>query len=127
MKNKHLAILSATLLTVIVSISCNGVSRPVVPLEFEPDTLPYAQIGTLYETEIYVSQNDTAVAHFQIINGALPAGLKLVEGEEANTAKINGMPEEAGAFIFTVSVWCYPQRFHQGQSGEKEYKIVVEK
>jgi hypothetical protein len=127
MKNKHLAILSATLLTAIVSISCHGFSRPVVPLKFEPDTLPDAQIGALYETEIHVSQNDTAVAHFQVINGALPAGLKLIEGEEANTAKINGTPEEAGTFTFTVSVWCYPQRFHQGQSGEMEYKIVVGK
>jgi hypothetical protein len=127
MKNKHLEILSATLLTIIVSISCNGLSHTVALLEFEPDTLPDAQMGALYETEIHVSQNDTAVAHFQIINGALPAGLKLVEGEWANTAKINGAPEEAGTFTFTVSVWCYPQRFHQGQTGEMEYKIVVEK
>jgi hypothetical protein len=53
--------------------------------------------------------------------------LKLVEGEGANTAKISGTPEETGTFTFTVSVWCYPERFHQGQTGEKEYKIVVEK
>ena len=127
MKNKYLAILSAFLLTVIVSISCNGLSRTVALLEFKPDTLPNAQMGALYETEIHVSKNDTAVANFRIINGALPAGLKLVEGEGANTAKISGTPEETGTFTFTVRVWCYAQRFHQGQTGEKEYEIVVEK
>jgi len=127
MKSKHMAILSAFLLMVIVSISCNGLSRTVSPLKFEPDILPDSRMGMPYETEIHVSQNDTSVLSISISNGALPIGLKLIKVEGESTAKISGTPEETGTFTFTVRVGCYAERFHRGQMGDKEYSIVVEK
>jgi hypothetical protein len=47
-----------------------------------------------------------------------------VEGED-DTAKISGVPEEAGTFTFTVRVWCYGTNV-SAQQGEKEYSILVE-
>ena len=125
MKNKHLVIYSAILLMVIVCLSCYRTSRTVSALQFEPDTLPASQMGAPYEAEIRVTQNVTPVGKFSISKGALPAGLELVD-IEGDAAKISGIPEEAGTFTFTVRVWCYGTSV-DGQVGEKEYSIVVEK
>jgi hypothetical protein len=124
MKNKHLVIYSAILLTVIVSISCYRTSRTVRALLFEPDILPDAQMGAPYEVEIRITQNGTPVGEFSISKGALPAGLELVD-IEGDAAKISGIPEEVGTFTFTIRVWCYGTSVN-GQTGEKEYSIVVE-
>lgn len=126
MKNTNLVIFSAVLLTVIVSISCYGTSRTVSTLQFEPDILPASQMGALYEAEIHITQNNTPVGEFSISKGALPAGLELVRVEGEDATKISGIPEEAGTFTFTVSVWCYGTSVN-GQMGEKEYSIVVGK
>jgi len=125
MKNTNLVIFSAVLLTVIVSISCYGTSRTVSALQFEPDILHASQVGAPYEAEIRITQNNTPVGEFSISKGALPAGLELVE-IEGDAAKISGIPEEVGTFTFTVSVWCYGTSVN-GQIGEKEYSIIVEK
>jgi hypothetical protein len=73
-----------------------------------------------------VTENRTPVGDFSISEGALPPGLELtkVDGVE-DTAKISGVPEAAGTFEFTVYVWCYGTNV-SGQTGEKEYSIVVE-
>jgi hypothetical protein len=126
MNNRHLAILSAFLLIVIASISCIHSFRTVSPLKFEPDTLPASQMSAPYETEIRITQNNTPVIDFSISKGALPAGLELVKVEGEDAAKISGIPEETGTFTFTISVWCYGTSVN-GQTGEKEYSIVVEK
>jgi hypothetical protein len=126
MKSNHLAILSAVLLTAVVSISCYGTSRTVSALKFEPDILPASQMGALYEAEIRVIKNNTPVGEFSISKGALPAGMELVRVKGEDTAKISGIPEEVGTFTFTVNVWCYGTSVN-GQMGEKEYSIVVEK
>jgi hypothetical protein len=96
-------------------------------LKFNPDTLPDAQVGVAYKAEIHVRENRTPVGDFAISEGALPAGLKLekVEGVE-DTAAISGVPKEAGTFTLKISVWCYGTNV-SGQTGEKEYNIVVEK
>lgn len=125
MKNKHLAIYSVAILTVIVSMSCFRTSRTVKELLFEPDILPDAQMGAPYEVEIRITQNSTPVGEFSISKGALPAGLELVD-IEGDAAKIKGIPEEVGTFTFTINVWCYGTSVN-GQTGEKEYSIVVEK
>ena len=125
MRNKHLAIISSVLLIAIISISCYRTSRTVKPLQFEPDILPDSQMGAPYEVEIHITENSTPVGKFSISKGALPAGLELVD-IEGDAAKISGIPEEVGTFTFTVSVWCYGTSVN-GQTGEKEYSIVVEK
>jgi hypothetical protein len=125
MKIKHLAILCTVLLTALISISCILFLPAGGDLKFEPDRLPDSRVGVAYEAEIHVTDNRTPVGDFSISQGALPAGLelKIVEGVE-DTAKISGMPTEAGTFKFTVSVWCYGTNV-AGQTGEKEYRIVV--
>lgn len=127
MKTKHLVTLCPVLLTVLLSISCMLFLPSGGALKFEPDKLPDSQVGAAYEVEIHVTQNRTPVGDFAISEGALPAGLELtkVEGIE-DTAKISGAPEESGTFTFTVSVWCYGTNV-SGQTGDKEYTIVVEK
>jgi hypothetical protein len=140
MKSKTI-IFSAVLLMVIASISCSSfsfgtkktpepdpccLSTPSGPLKFEPDTLPSAQVGVKYEAEIHVTQNSTPTGDISISNGTLPDGLEFVKVEGEDIAKISGTPEETGTFTFTVSAWCYGTMV-PGQSGEKEYEIVVEK
>jgi hypothetical protein len=126
MKTRYLAILSAFVLMVVVSISCLLISHERGPLKFEPDSLPASKINVAYETEIHILQNETPVGEFSISKGALPAGMELVRVAGKDTAKIKGIPEEAGVFTFTVSVWCYGTNV-SGQGGAKEYSIVVEK
>lgn len=93
-------------------------------LVFTPDILPDAEAGLPYEVIIQISQNETPVGDFQILGGGLPNGLtyEFVEGED--NARIFGVPEESGTYKFTVSVWCYGTNV-SGQTGEKEYTLVV--
>lgn len=94
------------------------------PLILEPATLPPAQKGVAYEAELSVSQNETPVVDFYIIEGALPDGLiiELVEAED--TAKITGIPIKGGTFAFTILVQCYGTSV-SGQSSSKDYTIAV--
>ena len=124
MENQLLRVLAA-LLTILLTVACLLFSSSGGELKFEPDRLPDAQTGAAYEAEIHVTENRTPVGDFALSKGSLPVGLELikVEGEE-DTAKIGGVPREAGTFTFTVSVWCYGTNV-SGQTGEKEYTLVV--
>lgn len=119
---KNLILLSTIILT-LVTLACAQLSG-ITALKFAPDILPDAQLNTPYETEIRVTQNNTPVGAFSISKGALPAGLELVQIPGKDQAKISGTPTESGTFTFTVSVWCYGTNV-SGQTGEKEYRIVV--
>lgn len=50
MKTKIPFVLCAT--TIIVSFACALISAGESPLQFDPDSLPNAQVGAAYETEI---------------------------------------------------------------------------
>jgi hypothetical protein len=93
-------------------------------LVIEPDKLPSARKGDEYEAEIVVSQAETPVIDFYILEGTLPDGLSMEHVEHENAAKITGIPMEAGTFTFTISVQCYGTNV-SGQSSSKEYTIVV--
>ena len=95
------------------------------PLKIEPDSLPNAQTGLEYEVEIRVSDNVTPVSSVFISDGTLPAGLELVFVDDEDSITISGIPEEAGTFTFTVFVSCVGTMV-AGQTGEREYVIVVE-
>jgi hypothetical protein len=126
MKNKQLLIPAMPALILIACISCMLFSPSSGALTLEPGRMPDAQVSVGYEAKIHVTQNRTPVGDFSLAKGALPAGLELikVEGEE-DTAKISGVPTQAGTFTFTVSVWCYGTNV-SGQTGEMEYRIIVE-
>ncbi len=127
MNKKLLITLSTTLLIVLLSISCVLLLPSGGELKFDPDQLPDAQVGTAYNVEIHVTENRTPVGNFATGAADLPGGLKLekVEGVE-DTARITGVPAEAGTFTFKIRVWCYGTNV-SGQTGEKEYTIVVSK
>jgi hypothetical protein len=121
MKNKYLILCA---MTVIVSLACVAIAFRGKSPQFEPESLPAAQVGADYEAEIRVTENDTPIGDFYISNGVLPPGLELIWEEHADTAKISGVPTEAGTFTFTVSIWCLGTNV-SGEQGEKEYEIVV--
>ncbi len=123
MKSKYPILLCAV--AIILSLACEFLTSIGNSLEFEPETLPVARIGEAYEVEIHVTENDTPVMKFGM-KGGLPPGLKLaqVEGIE-DTARISGVPEEAGTFLFTIRASCFGTN-HPGDQGEKEYTLVVE-
>ncbi|NOT04425.1 MAG: hypothetical protein HOP27_07475 [Anaerolineales bacterium] len=140
MKHKSLRILSAVSI-VMMSLACSLFTRftraeatptpnyiftpSTTLLKIEPDSLPNAQTGVEYEVEIRVSDNVTPVNDVVLSSGTLPAGLELVFVDHVNGAKISGVPEETGTFTFTVSISCFSTMVI-GQTGEKEYVIVVE-
>ena len=95
------------------------------PLTFAPDILPTARVGEMYEARIRITENVTPVGEFSVSKGTLPAGLELVFLEGDDAAIISGMPEGAGASTFAVSVWCFGTQV-SGQSGDKEYTLIVE-
>ncbi len=139
MKEKKLSIFVILLLTVF-SFACSLFTRgsqptpeptpfwnttPAGPLTIEPASLPRAHKGVMYAAEIHITQNVTPVDDISIKDGTLPAGLELVFINGENTAKISGVPEEAGTFSFTIDVWCYGT-MKMGQTLKKDYQIVVE-
>jgi hypothetical protein len=135
MKNNTLIILSVFIL---MGMACSLFTNAVQPteepepffgptggpLKFEPESLPDAQVGVMYETEIRITQNNTPVGSFDIPSGSLPVGLELVQVDGEDIAVISGIPEEAGTFSFVVEVWCFGTQV-SGQEGSKEYTIVV--
>ncbi len=127
MNKKLLITLCTTLLIVLVSISCMLFVPSGGDLKFDPDQLPEAQVGVAYDVEIHVSQTRTPVDIFGIADESLPSGLKFEKVEDVeNTAKITGVPTQAGTFTFKISARCYGTNV-PGQKGEKEYSIVVRK
>ncbi len=138
MKKNKLFIASVMALVFIISTACNTLFPPVpatptsdyiftpvtTPLKFEPDFLPNAQAGTAYEAQIRVSDNVTPISDVSISAGALPAGLELALVSRDEGIMISGTPEEPGTFTFTVFVSCFAT-MTSGQSGQKEYTIVV--
>jgi hypothetical protein len=132
---KHLLVFMLTLL--MSTLACQLFSKPdseSTPepfwqntrseLVFTPDTLPDAEAGVPYEVTIQISQNETPVGDFQIVEGGLPDGLtyEFVEGED--NARIFGVIRESGTYTFKVSVWCYGTNVSE-QTGEKEYTLLV--
>ena len=124
--NIKLALLMGSLL--LFSISCMLFGPVRGPLQFQPDTLPPAQVGSAYEARVSISDNATPAGQFSVSEGTLPPGLTLetIRGEKwEHTARISGTPTQAGAYKFKLFVWCYGTNI-SGQTGEKEYILVVQ-
>ncbi len=137
-RKKVVRVLSMVLI-VMLTLSCSLFTRAqetptpdhyifpevITPLKIEPASLPNAQTGVGYEVEIRVSDNVTPVSSVFISDGTLPAGLELVFVDDEDSITIGGTPEEAGTFTFTIFVSCVGT-MAAGQTGEREYVIVVE-
>ena len=139
MKNKKVT-LFVFLLLPMVSVACSllpeaPIATPTTtpyyfsvprPLQIEPASLPEAQAGVMYESEIHITQNVTPVGDMQIKEGALPVGLEFVFQKGKDAAKISGIPQETGVFSITIYAWCFGTMV-SGQTLEQEYQIVVNK
>jgi hypothetical protein len=93
-------------------------------LAFSPTELPEAQVGQPYEVTIAISGNHTPVFLISVDSEELPPGLTLRYEENASTAQIEGVPEKAGSFEFTVRALCYGTNV-SGQTGERRYTLLV--
>ena len=126
MKRLRRATIALMILLLAISLACQTLLPENDGLKFDPPSLPAAKVGEPYEVEINVTENRTPVGNFSVAPNTLPPGLELEIVEAvADTARISGMPEQAGTYTFAVSVWCYGTNV-SGQTGEKEYTIVVE-
>ena len=98
-------------------------TRP--PLKFNPDKLPDAQVGQLYEVIIEVTDNQTPVFQMTIVEGNLPEGLTLdFDSSTDDGAKLSGTPFEKGEYVFTIRASCYGTMY-SGQTGEYKYTLLV--
>jgi hypothetical protein len=94
------------------------------PLIFTPDKLPDAQEGLSYDVTISISQNRTPVGSISVSEGTLPPGFELIYIQAESSAKITGIPTQAGSYTFTIRASCFGTNT-SGQQGEKQYSIVV--
>ncbi|HEY5138028.1 MAG TPA: putative Ig domain-containing protein [Methylococcales bacterium] len=121
----HKNSLRLTLAGLVVFLSttfCTLTPRPA--LQFLPDKMPDAKVGSLYIVEFVITGNVTPVGNYSISAGALPPGLELIMEEQLHTARISGTPTQSGSYNFIVSVWCYGTNV-SGQTGDKQYTLVV--
>jgi hypothetical protein len=107
-----------------VACLCGPSNHTRGPLVFSPQGFPDAQVGTPYEATVSISQNETPAGSFYLSEGTLPPGLELVYMKAEDTARITGIPIQAGTYTFTISVWCFGTSIN-GQMGTKQYTIVV--
>jgi hypothetical protein len=122
MGKNSLRLILAGIAILLSSSFCILTPRP--SLEFKPDQMPTARVGQPYQVDILIARNVTPVGIFSITDGTLPPGLNLVSDRNLGIGRISGTPSHAGTFNFTVSVWCLGTNVG-GQTGEKQYKIVV--
>ena len=94
-------------------------------LKFEPVDLPNAQKDIPYDVEVKIQNVETFVGEFRIIEGKLPEGLSLERVPSENAVRFTGTPKEAGVFTFVLEVLCTGTN-SPGQTGQKEYTIIVE-
>jgi hypothetical protein len=111
-------------ISLLMTLSCWQPSVDTA-LVFSPDTLPSAQLGVAYSSDIQVTQNRTPVGGVQVADGTLPTGLVCELVETKDIIRISGTPIEAGTYTFSLSVWCYGTNVN-GQTGSKRYSITVQ-
>ena len=116
--------------TALLALSCLCVSGPRPPLAFSEDPLPAGHVGQPYQAWIRILNAETPPVEFILSEGDLPKGLTIRKGEAAGGPKeyeavIEGVPERAGTFTFTVWVSCYGTMVN-GQTGSQVYTILIE-
>ena len=122
MRINRRTIVSIASLLLLVTGACLCSPRP--GLDFLPDTLPDARVGSPYSVDILVAGNKTPVFQAGVSDGSLPGGLTLELIQTDHIIRLSGTPAETGNFTFTVSVSCYGTNVN-GQTGEKKYTLVV--
>jgi hypothetical protein len=122
MRKNSLRLILAGLAVLLSSSFCILTPRP--SLEFKPDQMPLARVDQPYQVDILITRNVTPVGIYSITDGTLPPGLNLAFDRALQIGRISGTPSQARTYQFKVSVWCLGTNTG-GQTGEKQYKIVV--
>jgi len=124
MKKTIFTIIVFALALVTISCSLVNISSKSDVLQFSPDTLPDGQVGQAYKVVISLSNQRTPAFNMGGSQDRLPPGLKGAFDQEKQTYTLAGTPTQAGTFPLTVSALCYGTNV-AGQSGEKEYRLVI--
>jgi hypothetical protein len=124
MKKSIFSIIIVVLALVTFSCSLLNISSKSGALQFSPDTLPDGQVGQAYKVVISLSNQHTPAFNMGAGNDRLPAGLKGTFDQAKQTYTIDGTPTQAGTFSLTISALCYGTNV-SGQTGEKEYRLVI--
>jgi hypothetical protein len=124
MKKAIFIIIFVALALVTFSCSLGNISLNSGVLQFSPDKLPDGQVGQVYKAVITLSNQRTPAFNLGAGKDSLPPGLTGTFDQEKQTYTLEGTPTRAGTFSLTVSALCYGTNV-SGQSGEKEYQLVV--
>jgi hypothetical protein len=124
MKKAIFTIFVFTLALVTFSCSLVDISSKSDVLQFAPDTLPDGQVGQAYKVVINLSNQRTPAFNMGAGKDRLPPGLTGAFDQEKQTYTLEGTPTQAGTFSLMVSALCYGTNV-SGQSGEKEYRLVI--
>ena len=90
------------LVLALASVAACDTGRPA--LEFDPDALPPAKIGTAYQADIVVARNVTPVGGASTAPGTLPPGLTLeLLAVGRDTVRIAGTPTAAGTYAVVIA------------------------
>ena len=76
---------------------------PTTPLAITTTSLPNGNVGTFYGNFITASGGSGPLT-FKLIDGRLPAGLKMASSFGVQSTSITGTPKQAETAIFTVGV-----------------------
>lgn len=74
---------------------------------------------------IAVHNNDQSIGAISVVSGALPRGVNLRYASPQSTATLEGTPEEAGTFAFTLAAYSYGVG-GPFQQGKKDYRLEVQ-
>jgi hypothetical protein len=124
MKKTIFTIIAVALAAVSFSCSLFNISSKSDVLQFSPDTLPAGQVGRAYKTVITLSNQRTPAFNMGADEDRIPPGLTGTFDQEKQTYTLEGTPTQAGAFSLTISALCYGTNV-SGQTGEKEYRLVI--
>ena len=124
MKKTFFTIIVVALALATFSCSLFTISSKSDALQFSPDTLPDGQVGQAYKVIISLSNQRTPAFNMGASQDRLPPGLTGTFDQDKQTYTLEGTPNQAGTFSLTISALCYGTNV-SGQSGEKEYKLVI--
>ncbi len=124
MKKPRMILLCAAALA-LAGLACSLLTSPGTPsLRFSPDVLPDGRAGQPYRAVIALSGQRTPAFQMGTRDESLPPGLSGAFDRDAQTYTLSGTPSRAGTFSFAVTALCYGTNV-SGQSGAKEYRLVI--
>lgn len=97
---------------------CSGPS-----LRVKPNNLSEGRVGEVYLIQLIIENSRVAVKDIRI-KGAMAKGLELLHEKESNLIRIQGVPELAGEYEFTLTVSTYGTQC-VGQVVEQSFRHII--